>query len=185
MYCPQCSQQQVSDEMRFCARCGLPLSGVRELVASGGVAAAGSVVGAQSALSKSQKGVRRGTLMMLVSFPLALLVGLLSAIDDVFAVLLLLPLLCFVAGFARLLYGVFWEERRARAKEVASQAQVAAANPAQVGAPARGTGLPPARFAPVEDFTPQRMKTAEILQPPSVTENTTRLLEDEADANHA
>lgn len=171
--------------MRFCARCGLPLNGVRELVASGGVPAAGSGAGAQSAqLFKSQRGVRRGTWMMLVSFLLALVVGLLSAIEDELAPLLLIPFLCFVAGFVRLLYGVFWEERRARVKEASSQAQ-AAANPAQLAAPARGTGLPPARVAPVEEFTAQRMKTAEILQPPSVTENTTRLLEDEADANRA
>lgn len=32
MYCPQCSHRQVSDDMRFCARCGLPLGLVTDLV---------------------------------------------------------------------------------------------------------------------------------------------------------
>ncbi len=36
MYCPQCSQPQLSEEMRFCSRCGFSLSGVKELVAAGG-----------------------------------------------------------------------------------------------------------------------------------------------------
>ena len=30
MYCPNCGQQQVSEEMRFCSRCGLALSGLTE-----------------------------------------------------------------------------------------------------------------------------------------------------------
>ena len=35
MYCPKCSQLQISEEMRFCSRCGFALGAVRELVASG------------------------------------------------------------------------------------------------------------------------------------------------------
>ena len=36
MYCPQCGQQQVSIDLRFCSRCGFQLGGVTELLASGG-----------------------------------------------------------------------------------------------------------------------------------------------------
>ena len=36
MYCPRCSQEQVSDDLRFCPRCGLPLDLVSEVVESGG-----------------------------------------------------------------------------------------------------------------------------------------------------
>ena len=39
MYCPNCGQQQISDEMRFCSRCGLALSGLAEWLARGGVPA--------------------------------------------------------------------------------------------------------------------------------------------------
>src|SRR5262245_45834927 len=35
MYCPNCGQQQISDEMRFCSRCGLALTGLAEWLASG------------------------------------------------------------------------------------------------------------------------------------------------------
>ena len=34
MYCPRCSQQQVSEETKFCSRCGLPLGLVSELLAA-------------------------------------------------------------------------------------------------------------------------------------------------------
>ena len=36
MFCPQCGHHQVSNDMRFCARCGLPLELVTDLVASSG-----------------------------------------------------------------------------------------------------------------------------------------------------
>jgi predicted amidophosphoribosyltransferase len=39
MYCPQCSQEQIAEEMRFCSRCGLPLEIVSQLVRNGGALA--------------------------------------------------------------------------------------------------------------------------------------------------
>ena len=37
MHCPRCGQQQVSEETKFCSRCGLQLVIVTELLANGGV----------------------------------------------------------------------------------------------------------------------------------------------------
>ncbi len=36
MHCPSCGQQQISTETKFCSRCGLPLGLVSEVVAHGG-----------------------------------------------------------------------------------------------------------------------------------------------------
>jgi hypothetical protein len=36
MHCPSCGQQQVSNQTRFCSRCGLPLSVIADVVAHGG-----------------------------------------------------------------------------------------------------------------------------------------------------
>jgi hypothetical protein len=36
MFCPRCSQEQVSAEIRFCSRCGLPLADIAEAVEGGG-----------------------------------------------------------------------------------------------------------------------------------------------------
>src|SRR5258708_37224499 len=36
MHCPNCGQQQVSNETKFCSRCGLPLGIVSELLIHGG-----------------------------------------------------------------------------------------------------------------------------------------------------
>ncbi len=36
MHCPRCGQQQVSEETKFCSRCGFPLGLVSEILAHGG-----------------------------------------------------------------------------------------------------------------------------------------------------
>jgi hypothetical protein len=36
MHCPRCGQQQVSEEIKFCSRCGFPLGLVSEILAQGG-----------------------------------------------------------------------------------------------------------------------------------------------------
>lgn len=181
MYCPKCSQQQVSDEMSFCSRCGFSLSVVKELVASGTGLVESVAEAYPPQLSGGQRNARKGAWLMLGSLALAILVGVLAGIDDGFAVLLLVPFLLFVIGFLRILYGVFFADKRATAKELAPQPQVVPMMPGQLGYNARISQLPPPRVVPIESFLAQRGKTSEIVQPPSVTENTTKLLDEESD----
>jgi hypothetical protein len=183
MYCPQCSQQQVSDEMRFCSRCGFPLSGVRQVIASGGSLVGRDIEPQGSQVSKGLRGVRKGLKIMLASLPLVFVVALLSAINDGFAVLGLIPFLCLVVGFARLLYGAFLEERTSRVKRGVSQSHVTSVLTGPPGADVRRPELSPPRVAPIQGFTVKNKKTAEVVQPPSVTENTTRLLDEDTDSH--
>jgi hypothetical protein len=122
--------------------------------------------------------------MMLAALALAFVVALLAGIEEDFAILGLVPFLCFVAGFVRVLYNVFLAEKRAlRVKGAAPQPRPVPLAPGQPGAAARGRELPPPlRAAPVGGYSPQRAGTAEMVRPPSVTENTTRLLDEEGDA---
>jgi hypothetical protein len=178
MYCPKCSQQQVSDEMRYCSRCGFSLTAVRELIASGSGLVEHGAEAQAGQLSRGHRGVRKGAWMMLASLALTVVVALLSAIDDGFAVLGLLPFLCFVIGVGLVLFGVFIGEKRARrGKGVASQPYVVPTMPA-----ARNPELSAPGVAPIGNFTAQRVETAEMVRPPSVTENTTRLLDEESNS---
>lgn len=190
MYCPKCSQQQASDEVRFCSRCGFSLNAVRELVASSSNSSSSNSAlvehGAEAQagqLSRSQMGVRKGARMMLATVALALVVGLLTAMRDDFAILLIPLVLCFIVGFARVLYGVFIAEQRApKVNREAAQPYAVPVMPGQLD-PARSPELSAPKVAPIQSFTAQRGKTAEMAQqPPSVTENTTRLLDEETDA---
>src|SRR5688500_11490131 len=111
MYCPNCSQPQASAEMRFCSRCGFPLSAVRELIAGGGALAEGGADGQARGLSPGQKGARRGAWLMLTGLALTLIVALLTAAEEDFAFLGLIPFLSFVIGFVFVLYGVFLADK--------------------------------------------------------------------------
>jgi hypothetical protein len=123
------------------------------------------------------KGVRLGTWIILASLASALFVGLLAAMEEDFAVLLLPCAVIFLVGLLRLLYAVFVQDRRElQQKEVETNVVAAILGHAttnvrhQLG---QSPGLP------VDTFTRPIKTTAEVVQPPSVTENTTRLLEDE------
>ena len=73
MFCPKCSQQQVSDDMRFCSRCGLQLSAVKELLDSNGALATDATENHDNRSESHQKDVNLGAVLMLVGAALAAL----------------------------------------------------------------------------------------------------------------
>jgi hypothetical protein len=183
MYCPQCGQQQASNEMRFCSRCGFPLGGVSELLASGGVLhAAGGEELRDEALSPRRRGVKQGIVMMLVGAVVVPVLGILNSYQDQTTLLDVLvavsAVIFFAGGLMRILYALLFESSTPGIKSDAT-ADVSNVAPAQLGARARISALPPAQSIPVSEFAPRRMNTAELAQPPSVTENTTRLLDED------
>ena len=186
MYCPQCGQQQASTEMRFCSRCGFPMGGVSELLAQGGVLSSGGEELHEQAMSPRRRGVRQGVMMMLVGTVLVPILAILSDFGRVHIVPeLLVPLaavICFAGGLMRILYAIIFEQS-ARSARRDAPAYAPPITPAQLNASVRGSALPP-QSIPASDFTSRRVNTIELVSPPSVTENTTRLLdEDKATRN--
>ena len=116
--------------------------------------------------------------MMLISLVLAVIAGFFTVVDDDFGFLFLLPGLLFIIAFAVLLYGVFLADRKAQTKGATPPAP---AMPAPLPSAGRNPELYAARSQPIANFRPQRIETAEMAQPRSVTENTTRLLDDESE----
>src|SRR6185295_8935378 len=76
MYCPKCGQQQISDEMRFCSRCGLALSGLAEWLAGGLLV---RPTEESHVPSRRRKTIRRAVKLMFFSaviFPLFLMMSI-------------------------------------------------------------------------------------------------------------
>ena len=193
MYCPQCGQQQASTEMRFCSRCGFPMSGVVELLASGGVLPTGGAQIQEVSDSPRRQGVRQGVIMMLVGAVLVPIMGILGGFPwGANLMELLLPItavICFAGGLMRILYATFFEQSAPKTHAdiptyVAPPPTLPA--PPQLKAEARVSALPPQREQPPASFftPPRRLDTAELVQPPSVTENTTRLLDEDKAARN-
>ena len=166
--------------MRFCSRCGFPLGGVKDLLANDGVITRVEEEAQEGqTVSPRRKGISQGVLMMMfgtVAVPvLAILEHYLIGFN-LKPLVALTAVLFFVGGFIRILYAIFFEKGLSGKKILAP----ASSTPSELNASsARTTALPPAQSIPVSDFTPRRANTAELVPPPSVTENTTRLLDEE------
>jgi hypothetical protein len=179
MFCPRCGQQQATDSMRFCSRCGFPMEGAMHLLASGGTLPIYQPPQGEKKISPRRKGVKQGVSLMLIGAILVPALGVMAAfapgrLDNVFGFFAALTaILCFVGGPLRMLFAAIFEEG---APTRQFSAPPVYAPPVIPPRPARVSALPPAAVNPAASWT-QRPQTAEILQPPSVTDHTTRLLD--------
>jgi len=178
MFCPQCGQQQVSDAVRFCSRCGFLLEGVSVVLTSGGQLPMRYAQSASRELSPRSKGVRQGALLMLSTILLVPIMAILTVNLDIIPhiIIPLTAVFCFVGGLLRMLYALMMED----ANQPIDSSQIAAyVGPAPPQLESRRPIVSAqASFTPAQAWKP-RPNTAEIFTPPSVTENTTRLLKKE------
>ena len=178
MHCPSCGQQQVSNETKFCSRCGMPLSLVAEVTAHGGFLPQLAELEAQQ--SKQGLFTRRNGVMASVFFMITFMMLLpalfgvanlsaaagVSAIIGVFGgMMLMIASLVFLPG----------ARKRYLPANYGTGAQQS------LGGPAQGHALPPQQSIPVSSYAPPQpgnWRDTNDLQP-TVTESTTRLLDEE------
>lgn len=182
MHCPQCGQQQVSGVIRYCSRCGFPLEGVIQILANGGMLPVLQSESGVLEISPRRKGVKQGALIFLMGVIIVPAMGVLYGFTDFnfFSFLAALAaVILFIGGPLRMLYAALFEQGAPpRAMFPASPALYnAAALPTPQLTQSRVNALPPAPANPAGGW--RRPNTAELVNPPSVTENTTRLLERE------
>jgi hypothetical protein len=157
----------MSVEVRYCSRCGFHLGGVDALLAQEPAASMPLSV-YSSGPSPRRIGTRLGAKLMFLSLVLfPLFIALSVAVDG--PVPLLVPLTIFLAGLVRAVYAMLFEEREPSAP------------PLQQSLPRQGgyaPPLPPHYSAPFASTGGRARSTGEVVQPPSVTEQTTRFLEE-------
>ena len=186
MFCPHCGQPQLSNDVRFCSRCGFLLVAVNELLAHGGTLPGQTIEANKPKRSARYEGARKGVSLFLVGIVLvpALFIIIGTGDPETFPTLLipLAAVICFLGGIMRLIYALLFEEGLPRELNAPREQSFATAEQIVSRANAsRAAQLPPSQSVPVADYVRARVKTAEMMQPPSVTESTTRLLEDERD----
>jgi hypothetical protein len=90
MHCPVCGQKQVSEQIRFCSRCGFLLSGVAEVVANNGLVRAPQTGFTGAANSRKRRGIKQGVSLVLLAFlvvPLLLVAALIMNDEPVLALI--------------------------------------------------------------------------------------------------
>ena len=167
MYCPKCSQQQASEQARFCSRCGFRMDAVAELLAADGVLEQNESGPRWKKISLRKAGLRLWALMMVFMIgitPLMLATGNKPDVMVTFA----LTAGIFFAGIFWMLYFRLFEREELPPRKTKQ--------PREAVAP-RKAALSPMPQTVTAGAASQRVNTADMLQPPSVTESTTNLLE--------
>ena len=181
MYCPRCGQQQISNETKFCSRCGLQMRLVSELIANNGFLPQLQALYNQKPSFFSKKNGVIFTALWFIFFVMMLpaFFGIAgeddaAGVSAVFGLFSSLMLLIFSLGVL---------------KKSPKTYQLPAIEIPQAGQPAQGLygnpahqALPPQRAQPAQVYTaPQGAwrtpDTGELANiPGSVTETTTKLL---------
>lgn len=182
MHCPQCGQQQISDETRFCSRCGFLLTGIIAVMQNGGVIP-GTSFSAPGAMTPRKRGLKQGLFIFLLSFLVVPLISILTIAvrAEPFAVIISAIILT-VGGLLRMAYALMFESNSPA--ELASGETGLAAQ--QLSSRPSAAALPTADVRSASDYMSPAgawRDTNELQhQPSSVTDHTTKLLEKDKEA---
>ena len=170
MYCPRCSQEQVSSETNFCSRCGFLLTAINEVTANDGLIPQFN--------TKEKKSLKRflnlrGFLIVLQVLSLFLII--LSAVSDAPEEIVTFLFGLAFGVFFTLLASVFLPNNPKFKVNKSEEFSTAELNKAQTN-----FALPPQMSQPVSSCAPPtgawKTFATNDLAPHSVTDRTTKLL---------
>ncbi|MBI3651652.1 MAG: zinc ribbon domain-containing protein [Acidobacteria bacterium] len=172
MYCPQCGKEQASADVRFCSRCGFQMGVVNELMQNNGLLTPplAPPMPPPFVPSRRKKGIKTGAILMFISAVLTPIFFAIAIGPADHPGPLIVPLTIFLAGLCRFLYARIFDD---------DLAPFVPAHPHVFTPPPYRQALPNAEPFRVTNPTPQRINTAEMVEPPSVTDHTTQLFDKE------
>lgn len=181
MYCPTCGQQQISDETRFCSRCGFLLSGVAEVVSNGGAMPQFISKYDSKAISPRKKGIKQGGILMLSSLIIVPLVAIITVALNIEPFLVaIIAIITFWGGLLRIIYASIFESGEPIANTL--EGKVDSSTKSIFGKEKKPDALPPQQSITSSDYVQpsnSNWRDTNDLVQPSVTEGTTKLLEKE------
>lgn len=179
MYCPRCGQQQFSEEIRFCSRCGLPLNLVAEVLSHGGTLPQLAEIYKQKGFFNRSNGIKLGLVWFLL---MTFLVTPILAIAGGEEVVAITAVLGFFGGILIMLFSIFFLKNDSKMPNAfANQNANESAN--YLGGNQGNNRLPPQQTMPASTYAAPApgawQSNTDDLQPTSVTEETTKLLKKE------
>ena len=177
MHCPRCGQEQVSGNLKYCSKCGLPLGWVAEIIRNGGELPEIKTSGRSTWFTRAN-GLKLSLVWFLVlDFLLVPLIAILGGEEEV----ALLAVMGFMGAVLIAVFSMMFLKNPPK-----NQLNVQAnEQPGVIGIPAgvEQNTLPAGQQQPASEFAaPGAWKapdTGELAKPGSVTEGTTRLLKKE------
>ncbi len=177
MFCPQCGQEKLSDETTYCSRCGFLLVAVNDLLQTGGSNPLAVSPRTSSIQSARKRGLKQGLFLFLLTFLLAPLMGMVTLALNIEPFLVgAAVIICFVGGLLRMVYALMFESAESGTPTLEEKVLAGTSSlrsPAPNALPPQHSVPAPQYFAPASG----NWRDTNELQPTSVTENTTKLLE--------
>ena len=178
MFCPRCGQEQISNETRFCSRCGFLMTGVGDLIATGGNVVSTAPNSAKPDTAR-KRGIKQGLFIFLLTFLVVPIVSILTIWAGVepFGVAIS-AILLFVGGLLRMAYAMLFESTEPTGKTIEQTVYQTAQG--ILNKDQNQNALPPQSSIPVENYVPPKhgnWRDTTDLEPSSVTDNTTKLLQ--------
>lgn len=175
MFCPSCGQQQISSETKFCSRCGLPLGLTAEVLSYGGYLPQLAELGKTKKTFFTRRNVMGSALIWLIFFLfLTAFGGGFLGNGDFGAAMALIG---FFGAVAIFLSSLIFLKAAPKTYQLSPGMMESQARFAQQQNHAE---LPPQQTAPAAFYTapqPGHWRNTNDLQPTTITESTTRLLD--------
>lgn len=180
LYCPRCGQEQVSSETRFCSRCGFLMIAVNELVVNNGLIPEKYVKNSGGKDSQRKRGIKRGAMLFLSGVLIVPLLGIIftGIFNTEGYIVGIAALLTFLGGILRMLYALLFESNVPVERSL--EENVVETSRSLLNKKQTANQLPPQQSIPTGAYVPPtagNWRDTNDLQPSSVTDNTTKLLE--------
>ena len=180
MHCPRCGQEQISEQTRFCSRCGFLLTGVAELMANEGILPMLTAPKDKSLSTPRKRGLRQGLFIFLLTFlfvPIVAIFTLMVRAEEPFLVAIT-AILFFMGGLLRMAYALMFESNNPHERTLEQSVYQSAQG--LLNKKPNASALPPQQSIPVSSYEPPQQgnwRDTNDLTPKSVTEHTTKLLQ--------
>lgn len=179
MFCPRCGQEQISEETRFCSRCGFLMTGVSELIAKGGALPQYLATNEPKGISPRKKGLKQGGMLLLSGFLIVPIIAIITAFlgAEPFVVAIV-AILTFWGGILRMIYALLFESKVPNEKTLEENIYQSAQT--LLNKKQEAKSLPPQQSVPTSGYVPPPAghwrETNDLNKVPSVTEHTTKHL---------
>ena len=174
MFCPKCGGPQISDDVRFCSRCGFQLSVVQALLVAG-EASLSKISESDATYRPARKKdmIVGAVLMTFLALHSAWTTEDLSLDREYTSLIVKCFILCVLINIMPFIRNFFSGRMT---QDSHSSPGMLAHLMAKFKNEEQKNALPAAYSRPAADYATGRITTAELVPPPSVTEDTTNLL---------
>lgn len=174
MFCPKCSWQQISDDIRFCSRCGFQLNVVKALLADDDASLSKTSGFIAANRWRRKRDMATGAvLMLLFALHTAWTTEDLSLDREYTSLIVKCLVLCVLINIMPVIRDFF---SGTASPDDTSSPKILSDLIARFKKSHQNPALPAAYGRPAAGYFPEGINTAELVPPLSVTEETTNLL---------